>query len=169
MTRHCIAISAKLILLIITSRCSILFTQVQHYADLVGLSYYQLNCCTLQKHTVMKYTGCTKKNATQRLVSYFCSRSRILLFHVCFRIRILSLFHLDTETMPILNLNCLKNACADFLSSHLKCSLNCVIFASSVQTQSVICVGRHNYPRITPYLMVLGRCLVFKTINFGWD
>jgi len=73
-------------------------------------------------------------------------------FHTCFRIRISSLFHLDTQTMPILNLNCLKNAYPDFLSSHLKCSLNCVVFASSVQTQSVICVGRHHYPRITPYL-----------------
>ena len=56
--------------------------------------------------------------------------------------------------MPILNLICLKN------------SKN-VVFASSVQTQSVIWFGRHRYPRITPYLMVLGRCLVFKTINFG--
>ena len=31
-------------------------------------------------------TGCTKKNVSQRFVSYFCSRSRILLFHICFRI-----------------------------------------------------------------------------------
>ena len=54
---------------------------------------------------------------------------------MCFIIRILSPFHLDIQTMPILNLNCLKNAkstWAVFHSSQLKWSLNCVVFASSV-------------------------------------
>ena len=54
-------------------------------------------------------TGCTKKNVSQRFVSYSCSRRQILLFHICFRIIILSSFHLDIQTMPILNLKCLKN------------------------------------------------------------
>ena len=91
---------------------------------------------------------------------------------MCFIIRILSPFHLDIQTMPILNFNCFKNAKSTwsvFHSSQLKWSLNCVVFASSVQTQSVIWFGRHRNPRITPYLMVLGRCLVFQTINCIWE
>ena len=45
-------------------------------------------------------------------------RSRILLFHMCFGIRISSLFHLATQIAPIQNLNCpvnAKNACADMI------------------------------------------------------
>ena len=41
------------------------------------------------------YTGCTKKNASQRFASYFSSGNRSLLFHMCYIIRILSSFHLD--------------------------------------------------------------------------
>ena len=43
--------------------------------------------------------------------SCFCSRSQILLFQMCFGIRILSPFHIATQTMPIQNINCPKNAC----------------------------------------------------------
>ena len=63
-------------------------------------------------------------------MSNFSSRSRILLFHMCFGIRILSLFHLATQIVFIQNLNCpkiTKNACAqtwflEWSSIHLKCS-----------------------------------------------
>ena len=54
--------------------------------------------------------GAPKKMHHSNFVFYFCSRSRILLFHMCFRFRILSPFHWDIQTMPTLNLNCLKNA-----------------------------------------------------------
>ena len=39
-----------------------------------------------------------------------CSRCSILLSHMCFGIRILSLIHLTTLTIPIQNPKCLKNA-----------------------------------------------------------
>ena len=42
--------------------------------------------------------------------AYFCSRSRILLFHMCFGIIILSPFHLATQIIPIHNINCTNNA-----------------------------------------------------------
>ena len=43
-------------------------------------------------------------------MSYFCSRSRILLFHMCFGIRISSPFHLATQIISIQNPHCPKNA-----------------------------------------------------------
>ena len=51
-------------------------------------------------------TGCLQKKVLLRFLSYFCSRSRILLFHMCFGIRISSPFHLTTQIMSIQNLNC---------------------------------------------------------------
>ena len=51
-------------------------------------------------------------------MSNFCSRSLILLFHMCFGIRILSPFHLATQIVSIQNLHCPKNAknvCADMI------------------------------------------------------
>ena len=45
-----------------------------------------------------------------------CSREPIVLFHMCFGIRILSLFLLNTLNIPIQNIKCpknTKNACAD--------------------------------------------------------
>ena len=52
------------------------------------------------------------KSPTWRLFSYFCSSVWILLFQIqiWFEIRISSPFYPDTQTMPILNLNCLKMA-----------------------------------------------------------
>ena len=60
--------------------------------------------------------GVSKKKVLSCIYSCFCSRSRILLFHMCFGIRILSPFHLSTQTMPIQNMNCTKNACTSVLN-----------------------------------------------------
>ena len=54
-----------------------------------------------------------------QFLSYFCSRSRILLFHMCFAIRILSSFHLATQIVSIQNLNYPKNA---FIKRSLSCT-----------------------------------------------
>ena len=51
-------------------------------------------------------------------MSYFCYRSRIWLFHVCFGYWISSPFHLDTLNIPIQNIKSpknAKNACADII------------------------------------------------------
>ena len=54
-----------------------------------------------------------KKRYFLDFLSYFSSRGRILLFHMCFGIRILSPFHLAIQKVSIQNLNCPKNACED--------------------------------------------------------
>ena len=44
----------------------------------------------------------------------------IILFHMCFGIRVLSLFHLNTLNIPIQNMKCpknTKNVCADIIFS----------------------------------------------------
>ena len=62
--------------------------------------------------------GVSKKRYFCDFLSYFSSRGRILLFHMCFGIRILSPFHLAIQKVSIQNLNCpknAKNACADMI------------------------------------------------------
>ena len=59
--------------------------------------------------------GVSKKRYFLDFLSYFSSRGRILLFHMCFGIRILSPFHLAIQKVSIQNLNCPKNACADMI------------------------------------------------------
>ena len=62
--------------------------------------------------------GVSKKRYFLDFLSYFSSRGRILLFHMCFGIRILSPFHLAIQKVSIQNLNCpknAKNACADMI------------------------------------------------------
>ena len=54
--------------------------------------------------------GVSKKRYFSDFLSYFSSRGRILLFHVCFGIRILRPFHLVTQIISIQNINCPKNA-----------------------------------------------------------
>ena len=67
----------------------------------------------------MRYLqGVSKKRYFLDFLSYFSSRGRILLFHMCFGIRILSPFHLAIQKVSIQNLNCPKNAkntCADMI------------------------------------------------------
>ena len=87
-------------------KCSLILHVVQKIID--PHLIFVTNIRNIQIHFCC--TGCTKKNASQQFVSYFCSGSGILLFRMCFIIRILSQFHRDIQTMPILNLNCLKNA-----------------------------------------------------------
>ena len=65
-----------------------------------------------------KLQGVSKKRYFSDFLSYFSSRGRILLFHMCFGIRILSPFHLAIQKVSIQNLNCpknAKNACADMI------------------------------------------------------
>ena len=65
-----------------------------------------------------KIQGVSKKRYFLDFLSYFSSRGRILLFHMCFGIRILSPFHLAIQKVSIQNLNCpknAKNACADMI------------------------------------------------------
>ena len=57
--------------------------------------------------------GVSKKRYFWDFLSYFSSRCRILLFHMCFGIRISSPFHLAIQKVSSQNLNCPKNACAD--------------------------------------------------------
>ena len=57
----------------------------------------------------------SKKRYFSDFLSYFSSRGRILLFHMCFGIRISSPFHLAIQKVSIQNLNCPKNACADMI------------------------------------------------------
>ena len=64
---------------------------------------------------VKKIQGVSKKRYFSDFLSYFSSRGRILLFHMCFGIRILSPFHLAIQKVSIQNLNCPKNACADMI------------------------------------------------------
>ena len=52
--------------------------------------------------------GVSKKRYFCDFLSYFSSRGRILLFHMCFGIRILSPFHLAIQKVSIQNLNVLK-------------------------------------------------------------
>ena len=69
-------------------------------------SYVALSC---------KVQGVSKKRYFLDFLSYFSSRGRILLFHMCFGIRILSPFHLAIQKVSIQNLNCPKNACAGMI------------------------------------------------------
>ena len=59
--------------------------------------------------------GVSKKRYFCDFLSYFSSRGRILLFYMCFRIRISIPFHLAIQKVSIQNLNCPKNACADMI------------------------------------------------------
>ena len=66
--------------------------------------------------------GVSKKRYFSDFLSYFSSRGWILLFHMCFGIRILSPFHLAIQKVSIQNINCpknAKNACADMILSLL--------------------------------------------------
>ena len=67
---------------------------------------------------LVQVQGVSKKRYFLDFLSYFSSRGRILLFHMCFGIRILSPFHLAIQKVSIQNLNCpknAKNACADMI------------------------------------------------------
>ena len=59
---------------------------------------------------MIMHTGCLLKKVLSWFLSYFCSRSQILPFHMCFEIRILRPFHLATQIISIQNINCPKNA-----------------------------------------------------------
>ena len=72
----------------------------------------------LLEWTQKNIQGVSKKRYFLDFLSYFSSRGRILLFHMCFGIRILSPFHLAIQKVSIQNLNCpknAKNACADMI------------------------------------------------------
>ena len=61
------------------------------------------------------YRVSLKKGTFVIFLSYFSSRGRILLFHMCFGIKISNPFHLAIQKVSIQNLNCPKNACADMI------------------------------------------------------
>ena len=86
---------------------------------------------------------------------------------MCFRFRISSPFHLDIQTMPILNLDCLRKA-----KKHEW------IFIPAKQSEAWTVSSLHHQskpnliwpaPQSKNYLMDLGRCLVFQTMNFCLD
>ena len=77
------------------------------------------------------------KKVLQRCLSYFCSRSRILLFQMCYGIRISSPFHLGTQIISIHILNCpkiAKNACTDMVfGMHIhECGFRVMLFHKCV-------------------------------------
>ena len=69
--------------------------------------------CSVQCKSYLQ--GVSKKRYFLDFLSYFSSIGRILLFHMCFGIRISSPFHLAIQKVSIQNLNCPKNACADMI------------------------------------------------------
>ena len=84
--------------------------------------YYQYpiiwNDIVMKRFFFHQLQGVSKKRYFSDFLSYFISRGRILLFHMCFGIRILSLFHLAIQKVSIQNLKCpknAKNACADMI------------------------------------------------------
>ena len=66
-------------------------------------------------YVAVTYRVSLKKRYFLDFLSYFSSIGRILLFHMCFGIRISSPFHLAIQKVSIQNLNCPKNACADMI------------------------------------------------------
>ena len=63
----------------------------------------------INRHVASLYIqGVSKKRYFSYFLSYFSSRGRILLFHMCFGIRILSLFHLAIQKYPFRILTVLK-------------------------------------------------------------
>ena len=70
---------------------------------------------TLTALNKVRIQGVSKKRYFLDFLSYFSSRGRILLFHMCFGIRISSPFHLAIQKVSIQNLYCPKNACADMI------------------------------------------------------
>ena len=66
----------------------------------------------LQQHSSQKisFLFVSLKKVLSWFYSCFCSRSQILLVHMCFGIRISSPFHPATQTIPIQNQNCATNA-----------------------------------------------------------
>ena len=75
----------------------------------------------------MTYRVSLKKGTLIDFLSHFSSRGWILLVHMCFRIRILSPFHLAIQKVSIQNLNCpknAKNACADMILIPAQSSLH---------------------------------------------
>ena len=89
------------------------------------------------------------------------ARNPILLFHMCFGIRILNPFHLTTQIVSIQNLNCPKtHALTWFLewsSIHVKC---CSIFAkfSSMNVEFI----QHPYPTSPIFIKCLLRKVKFQ-------
>ena len=91
---------------VILSRVALLLGLIVNFWLMLFLNH----CCN--------YRVSLKKRYFLDFLSYFSSRGRILLFHMCFGIRILSPFHLAIQKVSIQNLNCpknAKNACADMI------------------------------------------------------
>ena len=79
------------------------------------------------KYLIQLIQGVSKKRYFSDFLSYFSSRGRIVLFHMCFGIRILSPFQLAIQKVSIQNLNCpknAKNACADMIFIPAQSSLH---------------------------------------------
>ena len=72
----------------------------------VSTSILPIGCST----SLIQVQGVSTKRYFSDFLSYFSSRGRILLFHMCFGIRISSPFHLATQTIHFQNLKCPKNA-----------------------------------------------------------
>ena len=70
----------------------------------------------------MTWYRVSQKKETLAFSSFFCSSSRILLFHMCFGIRISSPFRLATQIVSIQNLNYPKNAKNAAKTWFLECS-----------------------------------------------
>ena len=84
---------------------------------LVDLSKPTGKLATLYTTYKLLWTSCKVQGAPKKMhhsnlypISVLEVGFYFFFFHMCFIIRISSPFHLDIQTMPILNLNCVKNA-----------------------------------------------------------
>ena len=97
------------------------------YFSMKGNTHTMCIACNLLRSFSLKglcssiiiYRVSLKKRYFLDFLSYFSSRGRILLFLMCFRIRISSPFHIAIQKISIQYLNCPKNACADIILSLL--------------------------------------------------
>ena len=99
------------------------------------------------------------KKGTFSIFVLFLLKKSDLTFHMCFRIRISSPFHLNTLNISIQNIKRPKNtrnACLDIIfPSHVMWSLHCAVFARACQTQSVL-TGKafHNSHCLVPCFVI---------------
>ena len=104
------------------------------------------------------------------MLSHFASRGPILLFHMCFGIRISSPFHLATQMIPIQNLNCPKNAKNDARTWFYK-RVFCKYGGSSMKMESssmnMECSSMNVESISNPMSAIFIKCLLWKNNVLG--
>ena len=110
------------------------------------------------------------KKVLSWFLSHFASRGTILLFHMCFGIRISSLFHPATQMIPIQNLNCPKNAKNDARTWFYK-RVFCKYGGSSMKMESssmnMECSSKNVESILYPMSAIFIKCLLWKNNVLG--